>query len=73
VRFRGKIVAEASDRELLINVDSPEGDALLRFDAPITFKVSAGAAVEFRGIIDAYSDSPYVLTLRATAGDLVIK
>jgi|SRR5579863_679275 len=70
--FRGTVVARPSARELLVNVDSPEGDALLQFDPPIQTKMSPGDKVEFRGVIESYSKSPYVLTLRAKASDLVI-
>ncbi len=67
------MVARPSARELLINVDSPDGDALLEFNSPIQTKVSPGDKLEFRGVIESYSRSPYRLTLRAKGSDLVTK
>jgi hypothetical protein len=71
--LRGTVVAQPSAQELLINVDSPEGDALLQFNTPIQTKMSPGDKVEFRGVIESYSRSPYLLTLRVKGSDLVIK
>ncbi len=60
--FTGKVVAQNSPKELLVNVDSPVGDALLQFETPLKGTIDVGTEMKFKGVIDAYTKEPYVLT-----------
>ena len=39
----------------------------------LTPAVAPGTKIEFRGVIESFSNPPYLLTLRLGSGDLVIK
>ena len=60
--FPGKVVAQNSPKELLVNVDSPVGDATLQFETPLKGTIEVGTAIKFKGVVDAYSKDPYMLT-----------
>jgi tetratricopeptide (TPR) repeat protein len=60
--FTGKVVAQNSPKELLVNVDSPVGDATLQFEAALKGTIEVGTEVKFKGVIDAYTKDPYMLT-----------
>jgi len=61
--FRGTVVSMPSPKEILVNVDSPAGDAILQFDDVIRGEIPAGAAIRFKGVVAAYTKDPYTLTI----------
>jgi hypothetical protein len=62
-RFTGKVISQNDKKdELLVNVDSPVGDATLRFDAPLKGTIDVGTEVKFKGVIDSFVKDPYMLT-----------
>jgi len=62
-RFTGKVVSQSDKKdELLVNVDSPVGDATLRFEAPLKGTIEVGTEVKFKGVIDSFVKDPYMLT-----------
>ncbi|MCU1329112.1 MAG: hypothetical protein JWN34_4482 [Bryobacterales bacterium] len=61
--FKAKIVA-VNDKEIVVNVDNAGGDGTLRFDKAVNSKaVNVGDAIEFKGVIVAYTKEPYMLTM----------
>ena len=61
--FSGTVVSMPSPKQILVNVDNAAGDAILQFDDAIRGEIPAGAAVQFKGVVDAYTRDPYTLTL----------
>ncbi len=61
--FKGKVVS-VGDKSLVVNVDNGAGDATLKFDTAIGQKaIEAGAAFEFKGVVDSLTREPYMLSL----------
>ena len=60
--FTGKVVAQNSPKELLLNVDSPVGDATLQFETALKGTIEVGTEVKFKGVIDSFTKDPYMLT-----------
>lgn len=61
--FTGKVISQNEKKdELLLNVDSPVGDATLKFDAPLKGTIDVGSEVKFKGVIDSFNKDPYMLT-----------
>jgi len=61
--FGATVVSALSSKELLVSVDNAAGDARLKFDENIKGDIPAGTAIRFRGVVDSWTASPYVLTL----------
>jgi len=61
--FKGVVVSQPSAKEILLNVDDAQGDALLKFDDNIKGEIPAGTTLQFKGVVDAYTKAPYKLTL----------
>ncbi len=61
--FKGAVVSMPSPKQILVNVDSAAGDAILTFDDTIRGEIPAGTALQFKGVVDAYAKEPYTLTL----------
>ena len=62
--FKATVVSVPSPKQILVNIDSPPGDAILKFDENIKGDIPAGTTLRFKGVIDAYTKTPsYVLTL----------
>jgi hypothetical protein len=63
--FTGKIVeVKTGNKELLVNVDSPVGDAVLQFEEPLKGTIDPGTEIKFKGSVDAYTKEPYTLTFK---------
>jgi len=58
-RFKAKVVSQPSPKELLVNVDSPAGDAQLVFAAPLRAKLDPGTEIDFAGVVDSYNKEPF--------------
>jgi hypothetical protein len=58
--FTGKVVAQNSPKELLVNVDSPVGDATLQFETALKGTIEVGTEVKFKGVIDSFTKDPYM-------------
>jgi hypothetical protein len=69
--FAAKVVAQNSPKELLVNVDSPVGDAVLQFDPPLKGMIDVGTEIHFKGVVDSFTREPYVLTLTGLDKDMV--
>jgi len=69
-RFSGTVVSQPSPNELIVNVDNPVGDAILRFLIAVKRPVAVGAPVHFEGVVRAYSRNPYRLTLEVLPEDV---
>lgn len=61
--FRATVVSIPAPRQILVNVDSSAGDAILKFDEVIRGDIPAGTSIQFRGVVDGYSKDPYTLTI----------
>jgi hypothetical protein len=62
--FAGKVVSLPSPKQILVDLDNPAGDAILKFDENLKGDVPPGTMLHFKGVIDAYTKTPsYVLTL----------
>ena len=61
--FRGTVISMSSPKQILVNVDSAAGDTILKFDDAIRGNIPAGTALQFRGVVDAYTKNPYTLTI----------
>jgi hypothetical protein len=62
-RFSGNVVSQPSPNQLIVNVDDPAGDAILRLLIEVKKTVAVGAPVRFEGLLRAYSRNPYRLTV----------
>jgi hypothetical protein len=61
--FKAKVVSVA-DKDLIVNVDNPAGDATLRFDKKLDEKnVNVGDPLEFKGVVESFTREPYNLVL----------
>jgi hypothetical protein len=60
--FKGTVVSTAP-KQLVVNVDSPAGDATLKFDETIKGDIPPGTAINFKGVVEAYAKDPYSLTI----------
>jgi hypothetical protein len=69
-RFSGNVVSQPSPNELIVNVDNPVGDAVLRLPVAAKRPVAMGAAVRFEGVVRAYSRNPYRLTIEVLPEDI---
>jgi hypothetical protein len=65
--FNAKVISQPSPKELLVNVDSPAGDATLQFDAPLNGTVDPGTSFKFKGVVDSFVKDPYMLTFTGMA------
>ena len=62
--FHAKVVSQPTTKQILVSVDNvPTGDALLKFDDNIKGEIPAGTDIQLKGVVDAYTKEPYVLTL----------
>lgn len=69
--FTGKLVSQPSAKELLLNVDSPAGDAVLRFEANLKEgAIDPGTEIKFKGVVEEFAKEPYVLTLTVDKEDV---
>lgn len=61
--FKAKIVT-VNEKDIIINVDNAGGDGTLKFEKAINTKViNVGDAIEFKGVVAAYTKAPYMLTM----------
>lgn len=61
--FKAKVVS-VNDKDLVVNVDDPAGDATLRFEKALNAKViEPGTAIQFKGVVDSFTKEPYMLVL----------
>ena len=68
--FRAKVVSQPSPKELLVNVDSPVGDATLKFEAPLKGDIAVGTEMKFKGVVESFVKDPYMLTFTADKEDV---
>jgi hypothetical protein len=68
--FSAKVVSQPSPKELLVNVDSAMGDATLKFENPLKGTVDPGTALKFKGVVDAFTKEPYMLSLNVEKEDI---
>jgi tetratricopeptide (TPR) repeat protein len=57
--FKAKVVSRPNPKELLVSVDDPAGDATLVFALPLRGVIEPGLEIEFSGVADSYSKTPY--------------
>ena len=69
-RFSGNVVSQPSPNELIVNVDNPVGDAVLRLPVAVKRPVAVGAPVRFEDVVRAYSRNPYRLTIEVLPEDV---
>ena len=67
--FPAKVVSQ-SGKELVVSVDNGAGDATLKFENPLKGTIDPGTAFMFKGVVDAYTKEPYMLTLTADKEDI---
>ena len=61
--FKAKIVS-VGEKEIVANVDNAVGDVTLKFEKAVNQKVlNAGDAFEFKGVVEAFTPDPYMLTV----------
>lgn len=62
--FPAKVVSQTSPKELVVSVDTTDGpsDATLQFDDPLNGMVDPGTEFKFKGVVDAVTKDPYMLT-----------
>jgi len=69
--FTGKVISQPSTKEILLNVDSPAGDATLSFETPLKgMPLEVGSEVKFKGQVDSFVKDPYMLTLKVDKEDV---
>jgi tetratricopeptide (TPR) repeat protein len=69
--FSGKLVSQPSSKELLLNVDNAAGDATLRFENALKgMPLEPGTVIKFKGVVEAFSKEPYMLTLTVDKEDV---
>jgi hypothetical protein len=68
--FQAKVISQPSPKELLVNVDSPAGDATLKFENALKGTIEAGTAIKFKGVVESFVKDPYMLTLTADKEDV---
>lgn len=61
--FKGTVVSQPSAKSILLNVDDPKGDTILKLDDNIKGEIPAGTMLQFKGVVDAYTKEPYTLTI----------
>jgi hypothetical protein len=61
--FKGTVISQPSPKTILLNLDDPKGDAILKFDDNIKGEIPAGTQLQFKGVVDAWTKEPYTLTL----------
>ncbi|HEX4135610.1 MAG TPA: hypothetical protein VHY84_13430 [Bryobacteraceae bacterium] len=69
-RFSGNVVSQTSPNELIVKVDNPVGDAILRLPIAVKRPVAVDAPVHFEGVVRAYSSNPYRLTIEVLPEDI---
>jgi tetratricopeptide (TPR) repeat protein len=57
--FKARVVSRPNPKELLVSVEDPAGDATLVFAAPLRGNIEPGLPLEFAGVVEAYTKSPY--------------
>jgi len=61
--FKAKVVT-VNDKDLVVNVDAPGGDATLKFEKAVNGKViNAGDPIEFKAVVESFTKEPYMLTM----------
>jgi tetratricopeptide (TPR) repeat protein len=61
--FKGKVVT-VNPKDLVVNVDNAGGDVTLKFEQALNVKViEVGAPIEFKGVVEAFTKEPYMVTL----------
>jgi hypothetical protein len=61
--FKAKIVS-VGDKEIVANVDNAGGDVTLKFEKAVNQKVlNVGDPFEFKGVVEAFTPDPYMLTV----------
>jgi hypothetical protein len=68
--FSAKVVSQPSPKELLVNVDSPMGDATLKFENPLKGTIDPGTALMFKGVVESFTKEPYMLSLTVDKEDI---
>jgi hypothetical protein len=68
--FTAKVVSQPSPKELLVSVDSPMGDATLKFENPLKGTVDPGTALMFKGVVESFTKEPYMLSLTVEKEDI---
>lgn len=69
--FKGKVVSQPSNKEVLLNVESAAGDLTLQFENPLKgMPLEPGTEVSFKGVVEAFVKDPYMLTLTADKEDV---
>ncbi len=62
-QFRGKLVeGRAKNRELLIAIENPAGDAILQLDGPVPGTMDPGGEIAFEGVVREFTRDPFTLT-----------
>jgi hypothetical protein len=69
--FKAKVVSQPSPKEVLVNVESPAGDATLQFETALKgMPLDPGTEISFKGVVDAFVKDPYMLTLKVDKEDV---
>jgi tetratricopeptide (TPR) repeat protein len=58
-RFKAKVISRPNPKELLVSVEDPAGDATLEFATPLKGTIEPGLQIEFAGVAEGYTKSPY--------------
>jgi tetratricopeptide (TPR) repeat protein len=73
MKWKGKLVKATPNvgpKTLVLAVENPEGDVTLSFEMPLRGKMEAGTELEFWGVADSYTKSPYMLTFKVDKENL---
>lgn len=69
--FTGKVISQPTPKEVLLNVDSPTGDATLRFESNLKEgALDPGTEVKFKGVVEEFTKDPYNLVLTVDKDDV---
>ncbi len=61
--FKGSVVSQPSPKTILLALDDPKGDTILKFDDTIKGDIPVGTTLQFKGVVAAWTKEPYTLTL----------
>jgi hypothetical protein len=73
MKWKGKLVSMTPairPKTLVLAVGDPAGDVTLNFEMPLPGKMDVGSELEFWGVADSYTKSPYMLTMKVDKENL---
>ena len=70
--FKGTVISmdpAEKPTKIVVGVSDPTvADATLTFDSPVTSPVKVGDVIEFSGVADSFTKSPYIITFSGVEG-----